>query len=504
MHRPLNKPAAIYSAAQVRALDAFEIGQRGVPGYTLMTRAAEGALKLLRARWPQARRVTVVCGAGNNGGDGYVLARLAQAMDLEVLALAAVPPKKLAGDARRAQQDWLAAGGTAHPFDDAALPGCDVIVDALLGTGFHPPARPETLAVIRAINAAQRPVLALDIPSGVDADSGAVDVEAVRAELTLCFVAFKSGLFLGAGPEHTGVLLLDDLGVVAPAQPGFAPLMCRIDESEIALTLPRRARDIHKGSNGRVLIIGGGDGMPGAVRLAGVAALRSGAGLVTVAGAAGNLVAVTAAEPELIYLPVTADTRIEETLRAANVVAVGPGLGTGEWAQRLWSQLLDLRPPAAVVDADALNLLAREPRQLPAEWIITPHPGEAARLLGSDTRAVQADRLGAVRALRARYGAVTVLKGAGTLVASGPDATDRDAPDLHICDRGNPGMATAGMGDVLTGIIAGLRAQGADAARAARVGVLLHALAGDSAAQAGQRGLIASDVLAELRGWVNP
>jgi len=500
MHRPLNKPTAIYSAAQVRALDACEIEQRGVPGYTLMTRAAEGALKLLRARWPQGRRVAVVCGAGNNGGDGYVLARLAQAMGLETLVLAAVPPDKLTGDARRALEDWLAAGGNTHPFDGGALPDCDVIVDGLLGTGFRPPARPETLEVIRAINAAQRPVLALDIPSGLDADSGAVGEEAVRAELTLSFVAFKAGQFLGAGPEHTGVLLLDDLGVVAPGKDEFAPLMRRIDESEIAATLPRRARDIHKGSNGRVLIVGGGDGMPGALRLAGVAALRSGAGLVTVAGATGNLVAVTAAHPELIYLPVASDTSLEESLGAANVIAIGPGLGTGEWARQLWLQLLTLRPPAVVVDADALNLLARAPQALPADWILTPHPGEAARLLGVDTVAVQADRLAAVRALHARYGAVTVLKGAGTLVASGP----ADAIELHICDRGNPGMATAGMGDVLTGVIAGLRAQGADAARAARVGVLLHALAGDSAAQAGQRGLIASDVLAELRGWMNP
>ena len=500
MHRPLNKSTAIYSAAQVRALDAYEIEKRRVPGYTLMTRAAEGALKLLRARWPQARRVAVVCGAGNNGGDGYVLARLAQATGLETLVLAAVPPDKLAGDARRAQEDWLAAGGNAHPFDSDALSGSDVIVDGLLGTGFRPPVRPDTLAVIRAINAARRPVLALDIPSGVDADSGAVGEEAVRAELTLSFVGFKAGQFLGAGPEHTGALLLDDLGVVAPVQSEYAPLMRRIDESEIVTALPRRARDAHKGSNGRVLVVGGGIGMPGAVRLAGVAALRSGAGLVTVAGAAENLVAVTAARPELIYLPVSAGTTLDEALRAANVVAMGPGLGTGEWAQRLWSQVLTLRPPAVVVDADALNLLARDPQRLPADWILTPHPGEAARLLGVETRAVQADRLAAVRELHARYGAVTVLKGAGTLVASGP----ADALDLHICDRGNPGMATAGMGDVLTGVIAALRAQGADAALAARVGVLLHALAGDSAAQGGQRGLIASDVLAELRGWVNP
>jgi len=488
------------SNGSARALDAYEIEKRRVPGFTLMTRAAEAALTLLRARWPQARRVAVVCGAGNNGGDGYVLARLAHAAGLEVLVLAAASPDKLTGDARRAQEEWLAAGGRAHPFAADALSGSDVIVDGLLGTGFRPPARAETLAVIQAINGARRPVLALDIPSGIDADSGAVKEEAVRADITLSFVGLKSGLYLGQGPEHAGVVLLDDLGVVVPAQPEFTPLMRRIDEAEIAASLPRRARDAHKGTSGRVLIIGGGPGMPGAVRMAAIAALRVGAGLVTVAAAAENLTAVTAAQPELIYLPVSSITNIEAALRTAGVVAVGPGLGTGEWAQRLWSQLLSSQVPAAVVDADALNLLASRPEPLPSGWIITPHPGEAARLLGVDTAAIQADRLAAVRALHARYGAVSVLKGAGTLVACGP----ANAAELQICDRGNPGMATAGMGDVLTGVIAGLRAQISDSALAARVGVLVHALAGDSAAQAGQRGLIASDVVAELRGWVNP
>jgi NAD(P)H-hydrate epimerase len=493
----MSRPTAIYSAAQVRALDAWEIEKRRVPGYTLMTRAAEGALKILRARWPQARRIAVVCGGGNNGGDGYALARLARAAGLEALVFAATPPDKLTGDALRAQEDFVAAGGLAHPFAAEALAGSDVIVDGLLGTGAKGPPRPEALSVIRAINAARRPVLALDIPSGVDADTGGVH-EAVRAELTVTFVAFKSGLFLGDGPEHAGVTLLDDLGVVAPATPQFAPLMKRIDESELAAALPRRRRDTHKGTNGRVLVVGGGPGMPGALRMAGESAFRVGAGLVTVAGHPDNLVAVTASRPELIYLPATTAS-LETVLNAADVVAVGPGLGQTDFGRLMWSIVSRATVPA-VVDADALNLLAQDPVKLSSEWILTPHPGEAARLLGTDTRAVQSDRLGAVRALHARYGAVTVLKGAGTLVASGPV----DAPEIHICERGNPGMATAGMGDVLTGVISGLRAQIHDSAIAARVGVLVHALAGDSAAQGGQRGLIASDVIAELRGWVNP
>jgi hydroxyethylthiazole kinase-like uncharacterized protein yjeF len=496
----VNRPTAIYSAAQVRALDAYEIEKRRVPGYALMTRAAEAALLALRARWPQARRLAVVCGGGNNGGDGYVLARLARAAGHEVLVLAATPPDKLGGDARRAQVDWLAAGGAAHPFAPDGLSGSDVIVDALLGTGFRGPVRPDTLTIIRAINAVKRPVFALDIPSGLDADSGVLHEAAVRADVTLTFVGYKSGLFLGAGPGHVGTLLLDELGIVPPALAQFEPLLRRIDESELAAALPPRARDAHKGTSGRVLVIGGGAGMPGALRLAGEAALRTGAGLVTVAGHPENIGAVTGGRPELIYLPLEAGANLEAALDAADVVAIGPGLGQTSWSQGLWGRVLRLAGKPVVVDADALNLLSRAPVKLPAEWMITPHPGEAGRLLGTDAAAVQADRLGAVRELRSRYGAIAVLKGAGTLIASGAAG----APELHLCDRGNPGMATAGTGDVLTGVITGLRAQLRDSTLAARLGVLVHALAGDSAAQGGQRGLMASDLLGELRGWVNP
>jgi NAD(P)H-hydrate epimerase len=338
------------------------------------------------------------------------------------------------------------------------------------------------------------------MPSGLDGDTGAVHGDAVRADVTVCFVGLKSGLFLGAGPEHAGVVLLEDLGVVAPPTPAFAPLLRRIDEAELAQHLPRRSRESHKGSHGRVLVIGGGVGMPGALRLAGEAALRVGAGLVTTAGAPENLVAVSAGRPELIYLPLGSGSALDEAVRDATVIAIGPGLGRSDWARTLWLKVSRVQDKPVVADADALNLLAESPLKLPANWILTPHPGEAGRLLGSDARAVQADRLGAARALQARYGAVVVLKGAGSLVASAAG----DAVSLTICDRGNPGMATAGMGDVLTGVIAGLRAQLHDSARAARLGVLVHALAGDSAAQGGQRGLIASDVIGELRGWVNP
>ena len=337
----------------------------------------------------------------------------------------------------------------------------------------------------------------------MDADSGAVHEAAVRAEITVSFVGFKSGLFLGAGAEHAGVVLLDDLGVVAP----------RAAEIRAAHAAHRRERDRGDAcraarasrtrvSNGRVLIVGGGAGMPGALRLAGEAALRVGAGLVTVAGAAENLVAVTATRPELIYLPVSSVTQPGRSRCArADVLAIGPGLGTGDWAQRLWS--------AACVGgrADGGRRRCAEPagaesgEAARASWIITPHPGEAARLLGVDTArgAGRSPRRGA-RTAFALMARSPCSRARARWCAWGADG----ATEIAICERGNPGMATAGMGDVLTGVIAGLRAQSGDSAQAARIGVLVHALAGDSAAQGGQRGLIASDVIAELRGWVNP
>ena len=418
--------------------------------------------------------------------------------------LACTPPERLKGDALRAHADWLEAGGAAQPFVAGALAGAEVIVDGLLGTGLTGAPRTETMEVIRAINAANLAVLALDLPSGLDADSGAVRGAAVRADVTVSFVALKSGLYLGAGPEHAGVVLLEDLGVVPPALPGFEPLLRRIDEADIATHLPRRARESHKGTHGRVLIIGGGPGMPGALRLAGEAALRAGAGLVTAAGLPGNLLPVTATRPELIYLPLEDGAVLAESWHGASVIAIGPGLGQDRWAREVWRRVLDVQGIPVVMDADALNLLALAPAKLAADWILTPHPGEAARLLATDTQAIQADRLGAVRELHARYGAVVVLKGAGSLVS----ATENGVTSIGLCDRGNPGMATAGMGDVLTGVIAGLVAQlGAQpgaSALAARLGVLIHALAGDAAAQGGQRGLIASDVIGELWRWVNP
>ena len=488
-------PVCLYSTAQVRALDAYAIEQLGVPGYTLMKRAGEAALRYLRTRFPVAHRIVIVCGAGNNGGDGYVLARFAHAAGLTVTTLAVTSPEELRGDARQAFEDLRASGTQVQPYSRERLTQGEVIVDALLGTGLRGPAREEAARVIRDINGSGRPVLAVDVPSGLDSDTGVPLGETVRADCTVTFVGLKTGLFIGEGPEFTGTVFFDDLEI-APETAGAPPArLQRILESAIQQALPRRARSSHKGDFGRVLIVGAGLGMPGAVRLAGEACMRVGAGLVTVAVAPENVAAISAGRPELICLPLEDTEALAEAGERADVIAIGPGLGRTPWARSALETVLRCAKPL-VVDADALNIVAESRTSAREDWILTPHPGEAARLLGVDTRVIQRDRLAALEHLVARYGGTVVLKGAGTLVGA-PGRTPA------LCERGNPGMATAGMGDVLTGTVAGILGQCRDAWLAARVGVLVHAMAGDSAARTGQRGLLASDVARELRNCVN-
>ena len=488
-------PIALYSTAQVRALDAHAIKGLGIPGYTLMKRAGEAALRYLRTRWPMAHRIVVVCGGGNNGGDGYVVARFAQAAGLHVRLLAAVEPGELRGDARQACDDFKASDGEILPFSPELVGEGDVIVDALLGTGVRGDVREDLARAIRGINSAGRPVFALDVPSGLDSDTGVPLGETVRADCTVTFVGLKTGLFIGDGREFAGTVFFDDLEISAPASAEFKPGLERIVDSEIQRALPRRPRAAHKGNFGRVLIVGSGSGMPGAVRLSGEACLRVGAGLVTVAVAPENVPAISAGRPELICLQLTGVGVLGEAIEKAEVIAIGPGLGRTQWAREALHAVLASNKPL-VVDADALNLIAEAGTQARDNWILTPHPGEAGRLLDIGTEQIQADRLSALDHLVKRYGGTVVLKGAGTLVG-----TRGRMPAL--CERGNPGMASAGTGDVLTGAIAGILAQCRDNWLAARVGVLVHAMAGDAAARTGERGLLASDVARELHHCVN-
>ncbi|MCJ7451974.1 MAG: NAD(P)H-hydrate dehydratase [Steroidobacteraceae bacterium] len=490
MHSP---SGAVYSASQVRDLDRRAIGEFGIEGYELMCRAGAATLDALCALWPAAESITVLCGPGNNGGDGYVVARLARARGLGANVAALGDPRALTGDAGRAYQDYTAEGGHCGRWSPALLEA-DVIVDALFGTGLARPVSDEAAAMIDGMNSSGRPIVAVDIPSGLHADTGAVLGIAVHAEITVTFIGRKQGLYVGEGLDHAGRVIFDDLGVPAACLDGTIPVARLIGEDAVLRALPRRARTSHKGSHGHVLVIGGGPGMPGAARLAGEAALRAGAGLVTLAVHPDNS-AIAAARPELMCVGTLAAADLATLLGRATVIATGPGLGQGAWADALVDAAIDSGLPL-VMDADALNWLAAHPRSCD-HWVLTPHPGEAARLLGITPAAVQADRLASARELQRRYGGVAVLKGAGTIVypPGGP---------AFVCDRGNPGMAAGGMGDVLTGVIAGIAAQCGDLVLAAQAGVFVHAQAGDLASRAGERGMLASDVLRQVRACVNP
>lgn len=495
-------PLAVHTVAQVRALEHHAIQALRIPSYTLMTRAGEAALHALLRRWPQGRRIAVCCGPGNNGGDGYVLARLAQAQGVKVDLWALHDPQHLQGDARRAWQDYENAGGTVQLWAGHSLQDAAVVVDALFGIGLSRDLDAAAAQFVQAINDCGRPVLALDVPSGLHADTGAVMGVAVHAQQTLTFLGLKQGFYFGQGPDHVGELLADDLGVSVPAAAEFKPVAQRIATNLVEQVLPPRRRTTHKMQQGRVLVIGGGPGMAGAARMTAEAALRVGAGLVTVATAVQNQAVISAGRPELMCHGVDDAAQLTALIEHADVLAIGPGMGRDTWAMHLLQTAMASGKPM-VIDADALTLLADEQASSAAasnrtNWILTPHPGEAGRLLGCSAQAVQADRLKALRDMRQRHGATVVLKGAATLVLG----VDDEIPS--ICDRGNPGMATPGMGDVLTGVIAGILAQCRDPLQAARTGVLVHAMAGDMAAQRGERGLLASDLFEHLRTCVNP
>lgn len=489
-------PLELYRAAQVRELDRIAIHERGIPSYTLMSRAGAAAFAYLRQRWPDARRISVLCGSGNNGGDGYVVARLAQQAGLEARVLTLADPRQLRGDAQTAWQDAQAAAVTIQPFNDSALHGIDLLVDALLGTGLERPVSGAWREAIEMVNAHPAEILALDIPSGLHADTGAMLGMAVSAAATITFIGLKQGLFTGYGPSCCGSIEFADLQVPEDIYPALHPASYRYLGEDLPLLLPRRMRSAHKGHFGHTLVIGGDLGLAGAARMAAEAAARCGSGLVSVATRAAHAGLQAAIRPELMFHGVENVDALTPLLDRATTIAIGPGLGRGDWGRSLLRAALNRDKPL-VMDADALNLLASEPT-FRDNWILTPHPGEAARLLKMTPSQVEADRFAAVTELALRYGGVAVLKGAGSLIAS------RVEGQVALCTVGNPGMSSGGMGDVLTGVIAALVAQGLSPFAAAKAGVFLHGRAGDQAARiGGERGLLACDLLPLLHHAVN-
>lgn len=490
-------PRELYSAAATRELDAALIAG-GIPGLQLMQCAADALWQALSARWPRGRELTVFCGAGNNAGDGYLLAERAHSAGWAVSVYWVADPQRLQGDAAAAWQQAQAAGIAIQAWEPD-LPLRGVLVDALLGTGIKGEVREHYAAAITAINASGLPVLAVDLPSGLDADTGRVWGLAVRAALTVTFIAAKLGLLTAEGPDHCGHLVFAPLAELPAQRP--APLAQILDLSSLLAERPARALAAHKGQFGHLLLLGGDQGMGGAIMLAAEAGLRSGAGRVSVLTRAEHVPALLARCPEVMVRAVDERSDNSPLLAQASALVVGPGLGQSAWSRALLEQALGAGLPQ-VLDADALNLLAADPglaTALDERSLITPHPAEAARLLGCSTAQVQADRPAAVRLLAQQFGCQVVLKGVGSLttgLATAPGI-------LGLCRAGNPGMATAGMGDVLSGVCGALLALGLPPATALQLAVQVHAQAGDSAAQEGQWGLLASDLIKPIRHLLN-
>lgn len=482
-----------YSAQQSQAIDAFAIHQQGIPGLLLMKRAGLFSYEILLNHYPKTKHLLILCGTGNNGGDGFVVAQLALLAGLRTTVVLHGHSDQLTGDALLAYQEFTQLGGDVTLFE-AGLPVLeslsqyDVIIDALFGTGMDKD-RPITGALaewVSTINQQATPVIALDIPSGLDANTGQIHGCAIQAERTCTFITQKPGLYQLHGQDtagkihHSRLFLNDD---TLHSQP---PIAHHHTLKHWLSHLPKRNAVSHKGSTGQVLLIGGDQYMMGAVQMAGLACLKVGAGLVKVITHPEHGIALTQALPELMCY---SDTEFKAHSASAKVIAMGPGLGLREWGEALFHQTLQL-PQTKVLDADALTLLAQAPLHQ-TNWILTPHPGEAARLLNSTTEAVQNDRFSAIKAIQKRYGGVVVLKGNASLIF--------DGEHLEICLAGNPGMATGGMGDVLTGTISGLIAQGMPLFEAACLGVSLHAHAGDIIAQQkGQHGLLPTELASTL------
>ncbi len=437
----------------------------------------------------------MLVGQGNNAGDGYIAAINAKLAGKQVHLCAVEPERTLDGDAGKAQQRWLDSGGSINGFDAALLEKSDVVIDALLGTGINSYIRNEFADIIDAVNASSTPVVSVDVPSGLDANTGQSLGRCVQADITVTFVGIKPGLVTGAGKQSCGKLVYADLGIgkAFQALAKASATMLNIDHFK---GMGPREINSHKGTYGRLLCIGGNRGTAGAIRLASEAALRSGAGMVRVYTHESSVVQVSAGRPELMVT----DFNLEDALAWATCVVIGPGLGQDEWAESAFETTMkhcQSQNKPVVIDADALNLLCQQSTAYTlSDSILTPHAGEAARLLGVSIDDVESDRFNYARQCSQRYHAVCVLKGAGTLIDN--------EKKTWVCRHGNPGMATAGSGDVLSGILGALLAQGVETDIAAKYGVVLHAKAGDDIAQLyGQRGMIASDLFDAVRALIN-
>lgn len=482
-------PKALFTQAQVRQAELSAVSQGASSLYELVERAGAAAFECLTKHNPNASSVFFLAGSGNNGADALVCARLARASGIAVSVMmtsAAGTP-----ECQQALAHYLKDGGELLPKAVAPILAAKIIVDGLLGTGVRDAVRDDMAEYIRAINDNAAWVLSLDLPSGVIADTGAVAGVAVMADVTLCFGGWKQGLLTGKARHYSGELEFAALGLT----PFFAEASAqRVGKETLKDYFAARARDSHKGQSGKVTVIGGDMGMAGAVRLASEACLRAGAGLVTVISRPEHQLTVNVSRPELMFWGCDlVDMEVYLRLGWAQVIVLGPGLGKHDWGYNLF-KAVGLSDKPCVLDADALNLLSNEPRRQ-TNWVLTPHPGEAARLLGCSVVEIEQDRFAAVRAIQQKYGGVVLLKGAGTVIF--------DGKQMVVAPVGNPGLASGGCGDVLSGIIGALMAQGMDNMQATVLGVVVHGCAADLAAIQGERGMLASDLMPFIRQLVN-
>ena len=485
---------AVYRTEQIRWCEETAIQQDHISADELMERAGEAAWQIISKSYSKAHYWAIFCGAGNNAGDGYVLARIAHQQGRSVTVYQFKSVESLPDPARHAALKAMAAGVICQFFEDQLESDTDLIIDALLGIGLKGKVSELYVTAINYINECGLPVVAIDIPSGLESDTGRIAGAAVRADMTITFIGKKLGHLTLDGPDHCGHLVLDTLQledilhVIKPAIQTISP-------QEIEQLLPPRRRNCHKAEFGNVLIVGGNVGMPGAICVAAEAALRVGAGMVTVAMHPYYAQQPILGLPEAMVYGIDQVELLRPLLEKASVCLVGPGLGEDAWAQDIFHAVLGAHLPT-ILDASALRLLSKNP-QWDDNWILTPHPGEAADLLHISTQELQRDRYHAVCKLQEQYGGTVVLKGLGSLVAT-------DQSEVYICTAGNPGMASPGMGDALSGILSGLLAQGLSLAETARIGVFIHAYAADLAAEeSGERGLLASDLHYFVRKLVN-
>ena len=489
----------VYSAAEVTEIDKMAMHLSGIPGLVLMRRAADYSYEKSIEFYPETDSIIVFCGVGNNAGDGYLFAvrALREGKKIQVVSLS--PKEKLKGDALQAYKEYTNMDGEVIRWDqNLDLSTTDLIVDAIFGIGLNRPVGGVFLECIQAINRSSVPILSLDIPSGLNADTGEEMGDSASAKLTTTFVGYKQGLFLNSGPERSGEVFLSNLNIPEECYQSAEPCLRFISEKLSKKVLTKRPIASHKGNFGHILVVGGNHGMGGAVRITAEAALRSGAGLVSVATRDSNVPIVAKLRPEVMCHSVDDNVdKISDLIAKATVIAMGPGLGLDDWSKHLFERVLESDLPL-VIDADALNILSRNPRKR-ENWILTPHPGEAARLLGVINPVIQSQRLDSLNKLVKKFGGTVVLKGNNTLVGG-----SNQIP--YLVRSGNPGMASAGMGDLLTGVIAGLLGQfeNIDYQLLAAIAANVHANAGDLAVEDGERGLIATDLFKHLKQQLNP